>query len=35
MIAHASGKIPWSGTVLGIQPRIRLTRAFDQARFGK
>lgn len=31
MSADLSGKFPWSGTVLGIQPRIRLTRSFDQS----
>lgn len=24
-------KIPWSGTITGVQPRIRLTRSFDQS----
>ena len=24
------GKVPWSGIVIGVQPRIRLTRSFDQ-----
>ena len=23
-------KVPWRGTLLGVQPRIRLTRSFDQ-----
>lgn len=27
---HASSKISWSGQITGIQPRIRLTRSFDQ-----
>lgn len=22
--------IPWQGTILGVQPRIRLTRSFDE-----
>lgn len=26
----ASGKTTWSGALIGIQPRIRLTRSFDQ-----
>jgi len=25
-----SGKIAWSGTIVSVQPRIRLTRSFDQ-----
>lgn len=25
-----SGKVPWSGTVVSVQPRIRLTRSFDE-----
>jgi hypothetical protein len=29
--ANGSGKIDWSGRVLGVQPRIRLTRSFDQS----
>src|SRR3990172_4906873 len=24
-------KIPWVGTIIGVQPRIRLTRSFDQS----
>ncbi|MBK9002208.1 MAG: hypothetical protein IPM35_41340 [Myxococcales bacterium] len=24
-------KIPWHGTITGVQPRIRLTRSFDQS----
>ncbi len=28
--ASASNKIGWSGTVTSVQPRIRLTRSFDQ-----
>jgi hypothetical protein len=27
----AGGKLAWSGAVVGVQPRIRLTRSFDQA----
>jgi hypothetical protein len=26
----AGGKIPWQGVLLSVQPRIRLTRSFDQ-----
>ncbi|MBE7480595.1 MAG: hypothetical protein HS104_11515 [Polyangiaceae bacterium] len=26
-----SDKIPWAGTITGVQPRIRLTRSFDQS----
>ena len=26
----AVDKIDWTGTVLGIQPRIRLTRSYDE-----
>lgn len=26
-----SDKIPWVGTIIGVQPRIRLTRSFDQS----
>lgn len=26
-----SDKIPWNGTITGVQPRIRLTRSFDQS----
>jgi hypothetical protein len=29
--AGAPPKLAWAGTVLGVQPRIRLTRSFDQA----
>jgi len=27
---HAGEKIPWQGVLLSVQPRIRLTRSFDQ-----
>jgi hypothetical protein len=26
----ATGKITWNGVLVGVQPRIRLTRSFDQ-----
>jgi hypothetical protein len=26
----AGAKIPWHGVLLSVQPRIRLTRSFDQ-----
>lgn len=28
---RADAKLAWSGTVVGVQPRIRLTRSFDQS----
>jgi hypothetical protein len=27
----ASNKLTWAGTITGVQPRIRLTRSFDQS----
>jgi hypothetical protein len=27
---HAGEKIGWQGVLLSVQPRIRLTRSFDQ-----
>lgn len=33
-IAPSAGKIPWSGILLGIQPRIDLSRSFDQRQHG-
>ncbi len=30
-MTDAGGKIAWSGIVVGVQPRIRLTRSFDQS----
>jgi hypothetical protein len=29
-VSEAVEKIPWQGLVLAVQPRIRLTRSFDQ-----
>jgi hypothetical protein len=31
MIGDQSGKVSWSGTIVGVQPRIRLMRSFDQS----
>lgn len=31
MVTSASMKVPWSGTIVGVQPRIRLMRSFDQS----
>lgn len=28
---NVGGKIEWAGTITGVQPRIRLTRSFDQS----
>ena len=30
MVPMKTGKIRWQGVVLAVQPRIRLTRSFDQ-----
>ncbi len=30
MIIDSSNKLSWRGTLIGVQPRIRLTRSFDQ-----
>lgn len=30
MNAQASKKLPWEGVLLSVQPRIRLTRSFDE-----